>query len=326
MEESRGEGTQALLGKGIMQKGIPHKIEFAFTWLTFAFIGIGIVTLIRRYKEMSFSELKFKKHDFLKEKFEVEYFMIALVCSGLLVGMVAIPFLSDGYNLDRLYGIAITILSVFFVIGGITLSKQTFKKSLIKNLSFKKKALPKKEKQGGNALQNPLRKSVAGRKASQQTLEKFDQKASQVRAYLVILLVLIPYFLCVTGIMYNIFDVPRGIIFNSEGVGYDRMYVHDQDSCAAKWLKGHVEEKNLKVYGDASSVLLLISQATMNLGKNVVQIVEPKKVENYIYLRYDNVINDRLYIQHKQHNMTEYQTMFVGKSMIYNNGGSEVWR
>ena len=114
VEESRGDPIQALLGEGIMQKGIPHKIEFVFTWLTFAVIGIGVITLIRRYKEMSFPERNFKRSDFLKDKFEVGYFMIALACSGLLVVTVALPFISLHYGIDRLYSVIITILSVFF--------------------------------------------------------------------------------------------------------------------------------------------------------------------------------------------------------------------
>ena len=126
IEESRGGTAQALLGKGIGEKGIPHKIEFVFTWLTFAFIGIGIITLLVKRKEMSFPELNLQKPDFLKDKFEVGYSVIALACAGLLVTVVAVPYISAGYGLDRMYPLALTILSVFFVIGGITLSKHFF--------------------------------------------------------------------------------------------------------------------------------------------------------------------------------------------------------
>ena len=125
--------------------------------------------------------------------------------------------------------------------------------------------------------------------------------------------------------MYNIFGVPRAITLNSEGEQYDLTYVHDQDSCAAKWLKGHTEEGKIRVYGDRLGTLIMVSQATMSLGKNAISIDKPRRVKGYVFLRYDNVINDRLYIR-EYHNTTEYQTMFVGKSMIYNNGGSEVWR
>jgi uncharacterized membrane protein len=301
IEELRTESVPAMFGEGIVQKGIPHKIEFVFTWLTFALIGIGIVTLLVKRKEMLSAELGFKKPKFLKDKFEVTYFMIALACAGLLVTMVALPFVSVGYSMGRLYAVAITILSVFFVIGGIILSK---------NLSL-------------NLLRKVLSKTLRGKKGLSKK-QKEKRNTSQVRAYLIILLVLIPYFFCVTGVMYNIFGVPRAITLNSEGEQYDMMYVHDQESYGAKWLEGHTEEGKIRVYGDRLGRLIMVSQATIRFGTNAIPIDKPRMVEGYVFLRYDNVINDRLYIR-GYHNITEFKIMFVGKSMIYNNGGSEVW-
>ena len=214
--ESRHEGAQLVVGKGIGQKSIPGKIQFVFTWLTFVFIGIGIITLIKKYKAMSFPELKYKKPDFLKEKFEVAYFVIALACSGLLVATLAVPRIAGGYSLGRVYLVALVILSVLFVIGGIVLSK---------NLSLIKKSFTKR----GHYLKNN------GKNTMQQTSEKFDQDASQVLSYLIILLVLIPYFLCNTGAMYTILGVPHSIILHSEGEPYDKFYVHDQQIIAGEW-------------------------------------------------------------------------------------------
>ena len=199
VEEMRSSTTQSVLGEGIVQKGIPHKIEFVLTWLTFAFIGIGIITLIRRYKEMSFPELNFKKADFLMEKFEVGYFVAALVCSGLLVAVIALPFVSVGYGMDRAHLLGIVILSVFFVIGGIIVAKY-----LDKLLSNKKIVKNKRE----------------------------------VQAYVIILLVLVPYFLSTTGVTYQMFGVPRAITLNSEGEQYDMYYIHDHYLIAGEWLSG----------------------------------------------------------------------------------------
>ena len=296
--EAKTGGAQAMLGEGIMQKGIPHKIEFVFTWLTFAFVGIGIITLIRRYREMSFSELNFKKPDFLKEKFEVGYFVIVLACFGLMIAIVAFPYL--GYDIRRSYAVAITILSVFFVIGGITLSKHFF--------FLQKKTCAK-------------RKSI-------------NQNASQVRAYLIILLVLIPYFLCVTGVMYQIFGVPRAITLNSEGKQYDNMYVHDQESYGAKWLKVHGKDTTI-VYTDFWGKYRLVSQAQVSFSSNLIDrrsLLEHRKINGYIYLRYYNVVNDKLVGRNESsriftsYNLTEYDDVFVGRNNIYNNGGSEVYR
>jgi len=301
--ESRGTGG-ALLGKDIMEKGIPHKIEFVFTWLIFAFIGIGIITLIRRYKEMSFPELNFKNPEFLKDKFEVGYFVIALICAGLLVVTIAVPYIGEHYGIKRAYTVTITILSVFFVIGGITLSK---------NLSFKKKTLLKKQKEGKNA--------------SQQTLGKFDQTASEVRAYLIILLVLIPYFFCSTGVMYNIFCVPRAITLNSEGENYDSMYVHDQDSYGAKWLKSNTDER-AKIYADFYSDRRLVSQGKITPSLiNYYWLRNPVSVDGYIYLRYHNIVNGKLVNPYTgAYNMTDYQSIFLEKNEIYDSGCTKILR
>jgi uncharacterized membrane protein len=309
IEETRGQ-AQALLGKDIGEKGIPHKIEFVFTWLTLALTAIGVITLIIRRKKMSFPELKFKKPEFLKDKFEVTYFVIALVCSGLLVVMVALPYVAVGYNMDRLYCMVTTILSVFFVIGGITLSKQIFKKSLIKNFSFNKKPLLKKQKKGRKGV-------IWGEK----------ENDSQVGAYLIILLVLIPYFFCVTGVMYNIFGVPRAIILNSEGEQYDEMYVHDQDSYGAKWLKSNTERA--RIYGDSSGITFLFSQGMIRSPIYVTSHLKAGKAikDGYIYLRYTGVVGGKLLDwSGKGYNITEFEGKFGDNCKIYDNGGSEVWR
>ena len=302
IEESRSSPAQALLGKDIMQKSIPCRIEFVYTWMTFAFIGIGIITLIRRYKNMSFPELKFKKLDFLKENFEVGYFVIALAYVGLLITVIAVPYVSE-YSLTRSYPLGIVVLSIFFVIGGIILSKTLSLNLLRKVLSKmlrRKKALPKKQKERGK------------------------EDGSQVWAYLVILLVLVPYFLCATGVMYNIFGVPRAIILNSEGEQCDQMLIHEQDAYAAKWFgKNYVKEGRYAAYIADGGGRALRTQCLIPSGIiNHRSFSKHEKIDGYIHLRYHNVVEGLVGI----HNMTEYADMFVGKNMIYTNGGSEVWR
>ena len=277
VEEMRSSTIQSVMGEGIGEKGIPYKIEFVLIWLTFIFIGIGIITLIRRYKEMSVPELNLKKPDFLKDTFEVGYFMIALCCAGLLVVIVALPFVSTGYGMIRLYAVAATILSVFFVIGGITVSRRL-----------------------------------------------------KVRAYLVILLMLIPYFLCVTGVTYQIFGVPRAIVLNSEGEHYDMYYMHDQESHGAMWLVNYAEQENIKIHTDWYGQRRLISQAGFlprTISRQTLTDERNREIRGYIYLRYYNVVDGKLLDkQFEEHDMTQYETKFAGKNKIYNNGGAEVWK
>ena len=318
--ESRRDNVQTMFGEGIMQKGIQSKIAFVFTWLTFAVIGIGIITLIRRYKEMSFPELNFKKPDFLKEKFEATYFMIALACAGLLVAFVALPFVSTGYGIDRLYAVAITILSVFFVIGGITLSKHFF--FFTKHFLSKERTCAKKDC-------NSFGKAFLSKK---RFVLKEKQKSStkntpQVRAYFIILLVLIPYFFCVTGVTHQMFGVRNAIILNSEGKQYDMLYVHDQESYGAKWLSH--KQQNLKIHADHGGYLRLTSQG--GISGSLIDgrsIFKHKEIlhDGYIYLRYHNLVADEFLPAHGEaHNMTEYSDIFIRKSKIYDSGGSVIY-
>ncbi|MGB3345742.1 MAG: DUF2206 domain-containing protein [Candidatus Humimicrobiia bacterium] len=306
VKEIRSRSVHAVIGEGIWQKGIPYKIEFIFTWLTFAFIGIGLITLIRRYKEMSFPELNFKKTDFLMNKFEVAYFVAALVCSGLLVVVVAFPFISIGYGIDRVYFLGIVLLSVFFVIGEIIVTKYLNKIFVV----LRDKVSTK------NASHNSFRKSVYGK------------NASQVRAYLIILLVLIPYFLSATGVTYQVFGVPHAIILNSEGEQYNMLYVHDQESCSAMWLRSNVDEM-VKIYTDYFGGLWLSSQGMVRSSIYDPSFIEDKEAigEGYIFLRYVNVVDRKLLGRGIQwYNLTEYDHLFVDRKRIYDNGGSEAWR
>ncbi len=304
--EAKSKPAQMLLGEGIMQKSIVYKIHWVLTWITFAFIGIGVATLIRKYKEMSFPELKFKKPDFLKGKFEVVYFVLVLACSGLLVTILAIPHISKGYGLGRAYPIASTILAVFFVIGGIMLWKYlnkiiaalhgkaslNNKKSVIKKLFLKKETFAKETKKGKNG--------------------------SEVLAYLIILLVLIPYFLCVTGAMYNIFGVPHSIILNPDYNGNWGIR-HVQEDYSGRWLKNNTDQRN-EAYADARMHRVLLTHSIDSIRAKDIKSIKCG-INSYICLGYYNIIK-----KIEQYDMTEYSDVFIEKNRIYDNGGSEVWR
>lgn len=274
IEESRTGDIKRLFGQELRYP-LLDKANAIITWCTFVLIGIGVLTVVKRYQEMvDISNINIGKPDFLKTKFDVEYSTMTLVSSGLLVAMVALPYLSIGYDIYRLYSLVLVILSVFFVIGGISLSKYL-----------------------------------------------------KLKPYLIILLILIPYFMFVTHVAYQIFGAPVSINLNSEGVSYDREYVHDSESCAAKWLAMNSEKNSVISVADISGRLRLISQ-----GK-----IPPKRTEDYsfprhgelqayIYLYYNNVVKDKLVVNGTTCNMSEYSDMFIGKGKIYDSGNSEIYK
>lgn len=278
IEESRGIAAQTLFGKGILQKAIPYQIEFLFTWITFIVIGIGVITTIRRYKEMLYIDTNSERPYLLKKKFEVEYFIIVLICLGLLVAMVTLPYISEGYNLDRLYAVALVTLCIFFVIGGVTLSK----------------------------------------------FLKF-------RTYTIVLFVMISYFFCVSGVMYNLFGVTHAIMLDSEGDQYDKLYVHDQESYSAKWWSMHKEERQ-KIYSDFYGYNRLISQGkikpTLISCYWLLKHDENRdNISGYFYLRHQNIVNGELTNPRGGvYNMSDYRDLFIKKSTIYDAGCSKILR
>ena len=279
--ESRSGPMQRIIGMGIMQDVISFQIEFILTWIAFAFIAIGIISMVKRYKEMIIlPAIKSLKPEFLKRRFEIEYFVIALACSGLLGVTVAVPYLSVGYDLNRIYNMAAVILSFFFVMGGMILSKYL-----------------------------------------------------KVRAYVVILVILIPCFLCALGPMHSIFGYPRSIVLNSEGKLYDMYCTHDQESCGARWLGNYVNYATEGIYrrgiyaADYYGGLRLTSQGaipqsaidTWTFGKH-------EKINGPIYLSFTNIVNGELKNNGEICNMTDYQDVLTEKNKIYDSGCSRIYR
>lgn len=267
--ESRGEVVQAGFGSTLPYAGVAQKIEFVVSWLTILFIGIGILPMIGRLKRMvSRPNSEHKKSNFLSKGFEAEYLTLSIVCSALLVFATVFPYVSEHYNISRVYFQMMVPLSIFFVIGGITAAK--YLKS---------------------------------------------------RPYVVILVVLVPYFLCTTNIVPQMFDYPRAITLNSEGHTYDSHYVHDQDSQSAKWIGEYATKRTIIYYRGprAKGQRILSSQAGISPSrtKRLILSYQEGRIDGYIYLEYTDIIDSRV--------VAEYPDVFAGKGKIYTNSGSEVY-
>lgn len=272
VEDARSTPAQSVLGKNINQKGIPHQIEFIVTWLQFSLIAVGVCIFLINYKKMSFPELYFEKLEFLKQKFEVTYLCFAVLCVYLLVIMIALPFVSKGYGMERLFQFTIAILSVFFLIGTIASSK------FIKI--------------------NPL---------------------------ILILFVLIPYFLSISGVTYNLFNVHRSILLNSDGEQYDIYFIHDQESAGAKWVKDH-NEPDAMVNTDFFGRYILLSQAMYPRDSiDNGALLTGSKVNGSIFLRHYNVNYGVLKGNDGNIRYLNDCKSLNESNLIYKNGGSEVY-
>ena len=156
----------------------------------------------------------------------------------------------------------------------------------------------------------------------------------RTRSYWVILVVLIPYFMCTSGIMYQIFDFPESVVLNSKGDKYNYLYVYDQETAAARWLRNNIEIKrgHTRIYTDFTGDFRLKSQGGLpSYCLNSTSLPDPD-VEidrGYLYLRYHNVVDGKLarsFGEENNYDMVLYQDKFADKAKIYSNGGSEVWQ
>jgi len=144
-----------------------------------------------------------------------------------------------------------------------------------------------------------------------------------------LVVVLVPYFLGTTGVMYQVFGFPHAITLNSEGsFYYEVMYVHDQESRAATWLQEKSEEGR-PIHADGWK-RRLVSQGGISESRvdgDLASILESGGATNhYIYLRYQNVAQGELYSEGETLPIDEPPLTLEGRNKVYASNGSEVYR
>ena len=145
--------------------------------------------------------------------------------------------------------------------------------------------------------------------------------------YLVVLLAIIPYFMCHTGTMYQMFGVPRGVTLTSEGRSYEMLLVHDQEILCVRWLNDYAHE-SARIYTDVNGAMRLRNQGDIRSAVYTGVLTEDNQtIDGYVFLSYLNVVEGKLVNrQYRWHDITDYKDVFAGMSLVYSNGGSEVWR
>ena len=145
----------------------------------------------------------------------------------------------------------------------------------------------------------------------------------------IILAILIPYFMCTTGTMYQLFDFPKAATLNSEGEVYDLYYVHEQESAAVKWLRDNGEVPETVIYTGWGGVFKLITQAgiTENVDMWALGAQARRMGEGYIYLTYFNMTRGRMMLRtNEYHDTAEFQDEMLIRNRIYASSGSEIYR
>jgi len=112
--ESRNT-VPAAFGVGLAQKQLPHHIEFVFNWLTIILMLIGVFACC--LKESLMRKLKSVKN------LDKDYLFLSISSVSILVIAVLFPMISVGYDISRIYIQMLVIVSLFIVIGTISIIK-----------------------------------------------------------------------------------------------------------------------------------------------------------------------------------------------------------
>ncbi|MFA5309400.1 MAG: DUF2206 domain-containing protein [Dehalococcoidales bacterium] len=149
------------------------------------------------------------------------------------------------------------------------------------------------------------------------------------RVQALLLLVLVVYFACTSGLTYQLSGYPRSLVLNSRGDYFAAYFVHEQDSRAAQWLGGN------RVVSDAIYTgyrgMLLVSQGKIPqsaLNRNLVETyLENRPVTGYVFLRYENYVNGGIVAKDGVvYDLAQYPDLLSGKSRIYVSNGAAVYR
>lgn len=261
VEGSHDEMLSQLWGN--VTHGYISWINLIVTWLFLFLIGIGVLGLILRSRRDWFESKGRKKDMLLKKEFELEFVIITVLCVAILAMTVILPFLSSGYDLNRIYLQTSIILSVIFIFGG------KYASAVIKKIT--------------NLLKMA---NICKNRNIQIDIDKLG--------YIIILVVLIPHLLFAANIPQQLYGNGDTIIFNSDGLGYDTFYIHDSDISCIAWLDSN-QIGNHNIWADKFGAVQIVDQGHIEDCSIITEGLEGIPKTDYIYLRETNIVKNRIY-------------------------------
>ncbi len=122
--EARSSEALLLIGQGLQQEIFLVHVKYWLTWVTFALIAFGVVFVLLRYKKLlSTPQWGSSSPGWLASRLDIEYLILVLVAGSMLLASVIEPHLSQVYGLRRVYGQMLPVLSTFFIIGVLAISR-----------------------------------------------------------------------------------------------------------------------------------------------------------------------------------------------------------
>lgn len=314
--ESRNSTIQNLAGVGL-KYGFISGIAVLLTWSTFLFIGVGVIYMLTIFSNNKKSKKIvniFHNPNLLRIKLDLNFMILSFVCCTFLLSMIFLPYLSKGYNMQRLYLQMLVILSTSFSFGGILLS--TGLSHLLEKMNNQTDEHGKNNKKNNKPIISNLINYL------------------REKPFLLILVILLPYFLYNVGLLYQLIGIPYSIILNSNGDVYNEgAIIKDQDISSSVWSKDYVDP-NKTIFTNSYGLEVLLGEGLISPSKissYLFPVYEASGTfKGYAYLRYLTIPNRKITIYYpdgrvEKHSLEDYPDLLKSKLKIYSNGDSEVY-
>ncbi|CAN5240463.1 hypothetical protein BH09PAT2_BH09PAT2_01440 [soil metagenome] len=143
---------------------------------------------------------------------------------------------------------------------------------------------------------------------------------------LIIGIVVSVLFIYLSGLSYHFFGGEARMYLNNFGSDYDKFYVHTAELDSARWLNINVSRKRT-LFMDREANLRMYRIAIRGFNYNVLPALIYK--DAYVYGSYANVVGNRSSIYTDGASLVySFPNQFLeeNKNVIYNNGGSKIYR
>ena len=147
----------------------------------------------------------------------------------------------------------------------------------------------------------------------------------------VLLILLLFLFTCVTYLQYSALGEPYSPYYENNSIIRQEEFIYNSELVSAQWLYQNRVD-NLTIYSDGSDnsrFLTAYGRNTNNVNLNGSFFGWNQSInQGYIYLGYVNVNNNQVIdidTDIIRVDIKPYSNLFVGKSIIYDDGGSQIW-
>ncbi len=139
--------------------------------------------------------------------------------------------------------------------------------------------------------------------------------------------ILVSFFVLLSGFVPQMTGGSRPLLYlNNYGLYYDSYYVHAEEVASSMWLV-KTGDPHLSIQAAHFSDIKMIAYG--HIGAYIELLPETTKRKSYVYLNYDNVQTNNI-IEIVNGNVVYYsfpmEFLNTNKNLIYNNGGSIIYR